>query len=500
MPEGRPDSGDGAPLPAPAAAIAAHHASGGPAVGLGSLLWEGTAYPGVQVGIPLSVLNRHGLVAGGDDDGRTEVVRLLAERLSAQGVPVLLADIEGALSGVSAPGAGGDRVRRRAAAAGQHWTATGFPADFHALGGLGGGIPVRTTATGFGPLLMARALGLDHGQERSLDLVYRYADAKGAEMYDLEDLRAVTAFLGTGEGRADAGPGGLPPDAAGELLRTLTVFDARGASAFFGEPGFDTADLLRTAEDGRGVVSVIGSAAVRDRPRLFSAFLLWLLADLCQGLPEAGDPGRPVLVVLLGGTRPLFDGAGGAFLESVTRMVRHVRTKGVGVFFAAGTPKDVPEELLGLLGNRVVRRADAEATATVTVAGADGTATTPAETLLRAPESSAGPLDPADLDSAVRGSALYLRYSRADDRKSAFEKLVDVRSAAEAVSRPPSAGRGASPAGSASAPPLPAAGDEGLVERVAGTGVFTALAGAAGRPGSTVGPAVTRSLLGVRGR
>src|SRR5690606_2633073 len=243
----------------------------------------------------------------------------------------------GDLSGICAPGEPGPRIEERARDVHQEWTATGFPAEFYALGGIGHGIPLRATVTSFGPLLLAKVLELNPTQEQSLGLIFHYADSKGLELVDLKDLRAVVTFLTSDEGKQELkSVGGLSTATAGVILRSLTAFEAQGAGDFFGEPEFDTAEFLRTAEDGRGVVSVLELPAVQERPRLFSTFLMWLLADLF--LDEA----------LL-----LFDDASEAFLDALTRTVRLIRSKGVGVFFVTQTPKDVPGDVLAQLGNRV---------------------------------------------------------------------------------------------------------------------------------------------------
>ncbi|CAL9523617.1 hypothetical protein SUDANB105_03865 [Streptomyces sp. enrichment culture] len=295
-------------LPEEALKIASGYAFAGPALDLGALLWDGACLPDAQVRTPLPMLNRHGLVAGATGTGKTKTLQLIAEQLSAQGVPVFLADVKGDVSGISAPGVAGDKVRSRAAEVHQRWTATGFPAEFYALGGIGHGIPVRATVTSFGPVLLSKVLGLNRAQEQSLGLVFHYADRKGLELLDLKDLAAVVAFLTSDEGKAELKSlGGLSPATAGVILRSLTAFEAQGMGDFFGEPEFDTAEFLRTAEDGRGVVSVLELPAVQDEPRLFSTFLMWLLADLFHDLPEVGDADKPKLVFFFDEAHLLFD-------------------------------------------------------------------------------------------------------------------------------------------------------------------------------------------------
>ncbi|MCD9145122.1 helicase HerA-like domain-containing protein [Streptomyces albireticuli] len=515
--------------PAPSGAdsvtrIAEGYAFDGPALDLGALLWgDGTGLacrPDVPVRVPLAVLNRHGLVAGATGTGKTKTLQLLAEQLSDQGVPVFLADIKGDVSGISAPGAANDKVRQRAAEVGQDWSPAGFPAEFYALGGIGTGVPLRATVTDFGPVLLAKVLGLNPTQEQSLGLIFHYADGKGLELFDLKDLRAVVAFLTSDEGRPELkGIGGLSSQTAGVILRALTAFEQQGAGPFFGEPAFDTAELLRTGPDGRGIVSVLELPAVQDKPQLFSTFLMWLLADLFHDLPEVGDLDRPKLVFFFDEAHLLFKGASKAFLESITQTVRLIRSKGVGIFFVTQSPRDVPADVLGQLGSRVQHalRAftpdDAKALkatvstfpvspydleevltglgtgeAVVTVLSEKGAPTPVAAVRLRAPRSLMGPVDAAALEGAVRASGLYGRYAQAVDRESAYEKLTAAAAAAPA---------GAPPEEPAKRPEAERP-EPSLVEQVVGSGVFKSLARSVG---TQLGREITRSLFGTsRGR
>ncbi|TWH73633.1 hypothetical protein JD78_02157 [Modestobacter roseus] len=337
-----------------AARIAAGYATAGPALVLGSVVHDGRPHPDAQVQLPLAMLNRHGLIAGATGTGKTKTLQLMAEQLSAAGVPVVVADIKGDLSGLAAPGAGGDRVVTRAADTADTWTPTGYPVEYLSLGGIGPGVPVRATMTQFGPVLLSKVLDLNATQESSLGLVFHYADQAGLPLLDLKDLRSVISWLVSDEGKADLkGLGGLSSSTAGVLLRELIGLEQLGGDVFFGEPEWEPADLLRTAADGRGVISAVELPAVQDRPALFSTFLMWLLAELFEELPEVGDVEQPKLVFFLDEAHLLFTGASKAFLESVTQTVRLIRSKGVGVFFVTQNPTDVPSSVLGQLGNRV---------------------------------------------------------------------------------------------------------------------------------------------------
>ncbi|MEU3843928.1 helicase HerA-like domain-containing protein [Streptomyces sp. NPDC028635] len=541
-PSAHAPSGDTpSPLPAEAAGIAAGYAFNGPALDLGALLWDGNCLPEAPVRIPLPVLNRHGLVAGATGTGKTKTLQLIAEQLSAQGVPVFLADVKGDLSGIAAPGLAGDKVRSRAAEVRQEWTPTGFPAEFYALGGQGHGIPVRATVTSFGPVLLSKVLRLNQTQEQSLGLIFHYADTKGLELIDLKDLRAVVAFLTSDEGKAELkNIGGLSTATAGVILRSLTAFEAQGMADFFGEPEFDTSELLRTADDGRGVVSVLELPAVQDKPQLFSTFLMWLLADLFHDLPEIGDADKPKLVFFFDEAHLLFHDASKAFLESITQTVRLIRSKGVGVFFVTQTPKDVPSDVLAQLGNRIQHALRAftpeddkalKATvrtfpdsgydleelltglgtgeAVVTVLSEKGAPTPVAATRLRAPESLMAPYETAALERAVTSSPLYGRYAQAVDRESAYEKLTAPRETASASPEGRAQGRtegrtegraerdAEGRAGRRAESPAQSRAEPSVIEQVVGSGMFKSLARSVG---TQLGREITRSLFGTARR
>ncbi|RII11969.1 AAA-like domain protein [Streptomyces sp. YIM 130001] len=509
--------------------IAAGYAFTGPALDLGALLWDGRCLPDAQVRIPLAMLNRHGLVAGATGTGKTKTLQLIAEQLAGQGVPVFLADVKGDVSGISAPGAANEQVEARAREVGQEWRAQGFPTEFYALGGLGPGVPVRATVTGFGPVLLAKVLQLNQTQEQSLGLIFHYADQKGLELDDLKDLKAVVAFLTSAEGKPELkNIGGLSTATAGVILRSLTAFEAQGMEPFFGGPEFDVSEFLRTAADGRGQVSVLELPAVQDRPQLYSTFLMWLLADLFNRLPEVGDVDRPKLVFFFDEAHLLFSGASKAFREAITQTVRLIRSKGVGVFFVTQTPKDVPADVLGQLGNRVqhalraftpddqkaLRAAvktfptspyDLEEVLTglgtgeavVTVLSEKGAPTPVAATRLRAPESLMGPVDGAALDAAVRGSRLYDRYAQAVDRESAFEKLGQRQAESEERARVEAATAEAEKAAGSGRAERRAGGERSVMDQVVGSGMFKSLARSLG---TQIGREISRSVFGTRRR
>ncbi len=277
-------------------AIKAGYAFTGPALELGAVVIDGTAHPDALVRIPLSALNRHGLVAGATGTGKTKTLQLMAEQLSAAGVPVFLADIKGDLSGLAAPGETSDRTTQRATEVGQTWVPTAYPVEFLSLGGTGAGTPVRATITSFGPVLLSKVLGLNAVQESSLGLIFHFADSAGLPLLDLKDLRAVVQYLSSDEGKGDLKDlGGLSSATAGVILRQLIALSDAGADPFFGEPEFDTQDLLRTTSDGRGIVTCLELPSVQDKPVLFSTFLMWTFTLTNTGLVTLhtmtiGDP------------------------------------------------------------------------------------------------------------------------------------------------------------------------------------------------------------------
>jgi len=445
------------------AAVIKGYTFDGPTLDLGALV-NTEPVPSAQVRIPLGMMNRHGLVAGATGTGKTRTLQGLAEQLAAQGVPVFAADIKGDLSGVATPGTASEKLLARTSAIGQEWAPTASVTEYFALGGVGKGVPVRATVSGFGPLLLSKVLGLNATQESSLGLVFHYADANGLALVDLADLRAVLSYLTSDDGKAELKElGGLSAATAGVILRELITFADDGADVFFGEPEFDVADFLRTAADGRGVISLLEVPGVADKPALFSTFLMYLLAELFEILPEVGDLDKPKLVFFFDEAHLLFRDASKDFLAAITQTVRLIRSKGVGVFFVTQTPKDVPADVLAQLGSRVQHalraftpddakalRAtvgtypksgyDLERTlqelgtgeAIVTVMSEKGAPTPVAWTRLRAPQGLMSPTPDPDIERAVHASPLLAKYGTAIDRESAREILtVKMNAAAE---------------------------------------------------------------------
>ncbi|MEO3937674.1 helicase HerA-like domain-containing protein [Dermatophilaceae bacterium Soc4.6] len=522
-------------LPDQVAQIAAGYAFAGPSLDFGAAVLDGAAFPTAPVRIPLGVLNRHGLVAGATGTGKTKTLQLMAEQLSAQGVPVFLADIKGDLSGLAAAGEPSARTAARAADVGQQWVGAAFPVELLSLGGIGTGIPVRATVTSFGPVLLSKVLGLNATQESSLGLVFHYADKHGLPLVDLKDLREVVQFLTSAEGKADLKElGGLSAATAGVILRELIGFADQGAEAFFGETEFNTAELLRTAPDGRGIITALELPSVQDRPALFSTFLMWMLADLFHELPEVGDLDKPKLVFFFDEAHLLFSDASKDFLDAISQTVRLIRSKGVGIFFVTQSPKDVPSDVLAQLGNRVQHalRAftpdDAKALkaavstypksaydlgellttlgtgeAVVTVLSERGAPTPVAWTRMRAPQSLMAPAPEAVLAAIVAASPLQ-RYAVAVDPQSAYEMLrARLQTApepqADSAAAPQDAPAPAAPAPAPARSQRPAKETPSMVEQVVKSSAFRSMVRSAG---TVLGREITRSLFGTarRGR
>ncbi|WP_332662224.1 helicase HerA-like domain-containing protein [Aeromicrobium sp.] len=434
--------------------VKAGYAFEGTPIEMGALV-DGDPVPEAQVRIPLAMLNRHGLVAGATGTGKTKTLQVLAEQIAANGVPVFAADIKGDLSGIATPGASSDKLLERTRSIGQDWQSVATPTEYFALGGIGMGLPVRATIDGFGPTLLSKVLGLNATQESSLGLVFHYARNAALPMIDLKDLRDVLTHLTSDEGKGELKAlGGLSAATVGVILRELIAFADEGADQFFGQPEIVVADFLRTAPDGRGIVSLLEVPGVQDKPALFSTFLMYLLKQLFTELPEVGDSDKPKLVFFFDEAHLLFADASDDFLESITQTVRLIRSKGVGIFFVTQTPKDVPSDVLAQLGSRVQHQLRAhtpdaakalKATvstypnttydleevltslgigeAIVTVMSDKGAPTPVAWTRLRAPQGSMDPTPADQIQAAVAASPLLAKYGTPVNPQSATEIL-----------------------------------------------------------------------------
>jgi DNA helicase HerA-like ATPase len=397
--------------------------------------------------------NRHGLVTGATGTGKTVTLQALAQRFSSIGVPVFLADVKGDLSGIARPGGGNAKVLERLKALKLEPAFAGCPVAFWDVYGKRGH-PVRATVSDMGPLLLGRMLGLNDTQQGVLALVFKIADDGGLLVLDLKDLRAMLQHVGDNAARYKTAYGNVSAASIGAIQRGLLALESQGAAQFFGEPMLDIADLMQT-RDGQGVVNILAADQLMNSPKLYSSFLLWLLAELFEQLPEVGDPDKPKLVFFFDEAHLLFDEAPKALLEKVEQVVRLIRSKGVGVYFVTQNPLDVPDSVLGQLGNRVQHalraftprdqkavktaaetlrpnpKLKAEKVITelgvgealVSLLDEKGRPRIVERAFIVPPASQLGPLTEEERAKLLQSSDLYGHYEKAVDRESAYEKL-----------------------------------------------------------------------------
>lgn len=404
--------------------------------------------------------NRHGLVAGATGTGKTVTLQILAEGFSAQGVPVFLSDVKGDLSGLAKAGTETHKLHgpftERAATIGfDDFAYTAFPVAFWDMFGQQGH-PVRTTVSEMGPLLLAQLLGLSEAQEGVLNIAFRVADEDGLPLLDLKDLQALLVWIGENASALALRYGNVSTASVGAIQRRLLVLENQGAADLFGEPALQLSDLMRTDTDGRGFINILAADKLMSAPKLYATFLLWLLSELFEELPEVGDPDKPKLVFFFDEAHLLFDDAPKALVDKVEQVARLIRSKGVGVYFVTQNPADVPEDILGQLGNRFQHALRAftakdrknlrmaaetyrenprfeteEAIREVGVGEAvtsmlqkKGVPGVVERTLIRPPSSQLGPLEPATRAALMAQSAMSGKYDTPLDRSSAFEILA----------------------------------------------------------------------------
>ena len=416
-----------------------------------------------------ALANRHGLIAGATGTGKTVTLQTFAERFSSIGVPVFMADVKGDLAGIAAPGGGNAKVEERLKLLGIEPAYAGCPVVFWDVFGASGH-PVRATVSDMGPLLLARMLELNDTQEGVLNLVFKVADDAGLLLLDLKDLRAMLQHVAENAAELRTEYGNVSAASVGAIQRGLLSLESQGADRFFGEPMLNVDDLLQT-DRGRGVVNILAADKLLNSPRIYGMFLLWLLAELFEHLPEVGDPEKPKLVFFFDEAHLLFDDAPKALVEKIEQVVRLIRSKGVGVYFVTQNPLDIPDSVLGQLGNRVqhalraftprdqkaVKAAaqtmrvnpalDIETAITelgvgealVSLLDAKGRPGVTERALIVPPMSRLGPIEPAVRAQLMASSGLAPHYDKAIDRESAYEKL---RVRAEAEVEPRGAGRG----------------------------------------------------------
>ncbi len=403
----------------------------------------------------LKLANRHGLITGATGTGKTVTLQILAEGFSAAGVPVFAADIKGDLSGVAKEGEPKDFLLKRAKTIGfDDYGFEAYPTIFWDLFGKQGH-PIRTTISEMGPLLISRLMGLTEAQEGALNIAFRIADEEGLLLLDLKDLRSMLSDLAGRGGTLSTDYGNVDRRTIGAIQRRLIVLEEQGGENFFGEPALELSDLMRTTRDGRGYINILAADELMRSPQLYATFLLWLMSELFEELPEVGDPDKPKLVFFFDEAHLLFNEAPASLLTKVEQVVRLIRSKGVGIYFVTQNPLDVPDTVLAQLGNRVQhalraftprdqKAVKAAATtfrqnptfnteevitqlgvgeALISTLDAKGVPSMVARTLVRPPSGQLGPITPDERKNLVRNSPVLGLYDDAVDRESAYERL-----------------------------------------------------------------------------
>jgi DNA helicase HerA-like ATPase len=436
------------------------------------LLGQGASPPPQQQRLDLAYANRHGLVAGATGTGKTITLQVLAEQFSQAGIPVFCADVKGDLAGLSQPGRPNPKLEQRAADTGlTPYTYRGCPVLLWDVFGTDGH-PVRATVSEMGPVLLSRMLELNDTQEGVLNIAFRLADDDGLLLLDMKDLRAILTYVGTKAAELATTYGNVTKATIGTIQRRLLVLEQAGATSFFGEPALALADIMTTTPEGRGAIRILAAEKLIRSPRLYATILLWLLSTLYEQLPEAGDLPQPKLVFFFDEAHLLFRDAPKPLLEKVEQVVRLIRSKGVGVYFVTQNPADIPETVLGQLGNRIEHalraytpveqrglRAAADSfrpnpafdtaeaiqalgvgEALVSVLDEKGAPTMVQKTLVRPPASRLGPITPAERAAVMAASPVRGLYDQAEDRRSAYELLAARAQATQAQVQPPASG------------------------------------------------------------
>lgn len=435
---------------------------------------------GPDYGEPQSLLlkyaNRHGLIAGATGTGKTVTLQILTEAFSAAGVPVVLADVKGDLAGLSQAGSAEGKLHeafaRRAAQIGAPLSYQAFPVTYWDIWGEKGH-PVRTTPAEMGPLLLSRLMDLTEAQEGVLNIAFRVADEQGLALLDLKDLQAMLVWVGENAKELSLRYGGVSTASVGAIQRRLLVLENEGGTSLFGEPALELSDMIRQDVSGKGMVNILAADRLMNAPRLYATFLLWLMSELFEQLPEVGDPDKPKVVFFFDEAHLLFNGAPPALIAKVEQVARLIRSKGVSVWFITQNPTDVPDSILGQLGNRVqhalraftakdqkaLRLAaenyrpnpDFDTATTIQEVGTGEAVTSFLEakgvpgmvrrTLIRPPLSRPGPVSEAERAAVMAASPMALKYNKTVDRESAYELLsaradAAAKEAAQAEAQP----------------------------------------------------------------
>jgi len=483
----------------------------------------------VEQELILSVANRHGLIAGATGTGKTSTLRVMAEGLSRAGVPVFVADIKSDLAGICQPGEAKPFITERAQKIGMPWTAAASPTVFWDLFGELGH-PLRATVSEMGPVLLARMLDLNDTQEGVLNIVFRVADEQGLLLLDLKDLRAMLAHVGENADQFTMQFGNIAPASIGAIQRALLTLENQGADRFFGEPALKLEDIQRVDAQGRGYINVLAAEKLFGSPKLYATFLLWLLSELYEQMPEVGDLDKPKFVFFFDEAHLLFDDAPKPLLDKVQQVVRLIRSKGVGVYFITQSPLDIPDDVLGQLGNKVQHAlraftpkdrksvkavadnfrenpkfdaADAVqqlevGEALVSLLDAKGIPGIVDRTLIAAPQCRMGPITPAERAAVIAASPVKGLYDQPIDRVSAYEKLTQRVQQPAPASVPRTSSRPqAEPTPYPQPRPAPQPRSSGYQRQTMGEAIAKSAARSmTSAIGSSIGRALVRGMLG----
>jgi len=424
---------------------------------IGGAMLDGEPVTGLFVNIPVKTLNRHGLIAGATGTGKTKSMQVMAEQLSEKGIPVLLMDIKGDISGLAKPGQEHPKIDERMQKIGLPFTPKGYPVEFFSLTGKEG-IQLRATVSEFGPILMSRLLDLNETQSGIVAVLFKYADDHRLPLVDLKDFKELLKWaIGPGRKEFQEEYGRISSASVGSILRKIVELEQQGADLFFGEPSLEIEDLMRTDKHGRGIINIIRLTDIQDKPKLFSTFMLQLLAELYAKMPERGDAEKPELVFFIDEAHLVFKNATKALLEQIETIIKLIRSKGIGIYFVTQNPKDIPDEVLAQLGLKIQHalraftakdRKNIKLTAEnfplsefydterlilklgigealTTALGKKGRPTPLVHTLMRAPQSRMDILSPAELNEILAASRLRKKYEKPLDKKSAYEILKE---------------------------------------------------------------------------
>lgn len=435
-----------------------------PSLELGGIEVDSQLLADAPVNLVLKSFNRHGLIAGATGSGKTKTIQVLSEQLSLAGVPSLVMDIKGDISGLAMQGEASEFMLARSKSLSIDYKPRAFPVEFLTLYESHAGVPLRSTVNDFGPVLFSRMLNLNETQEGVMTILFEYAKQEQLLLIDLADLKSLMQFVQSdaGKQKVEERFGGVATSSIGTIMRKIIELESQGGDGFFGEPAFDVLDLVRTNAQGLGIISILRLLDMQDKPKLFSTFMLKLLSDVYRKMPELGDPDKPKLILFIDEAHLIFNNASKALLSLLDTMVKLIRSKGVGLIFCTQTPNDIPENVLSQLGLKIQHALRAFTAkdrkamklvaqnfppsahyntehlltalgigeALVSSLDGKGQPTPLIQCMIRAPESRMGILSDQELNQVIAGSTLYSRYSQRQERSSAKELLASQKTSA----------------------------------------------------------------------